>query len=332
MANQENIKQAYAMLNGQKVVATYDETTGFYTVETTAPAESSWPQPEHVYQVTLHAEDVAGNTVSMDSTDATYGDQLKIRVLEKTKPVAEIVSPTQDAVLGNSTQTITMRVSDAGSSGINLTTIVFKVNNVAITEGVTWTRVDSSDNPVDEATYEGTDSIYKATYTVNDLSDGVNSVSLAVTDNDGNVSDTANVSFIISTVAPLLTVTAPADGLITNGDKVAVTGKAKPGGDLTTLSTVTVNGQLAELSAETDEEGYRTFTYEVTLTAGTNTITVVARDSAGKTTSITRTVTLDTEAPVITDVHAEAVTVDASGMIRITFKVTDRPVPVTPGP
>lgn len=323
----ENIKQVYALVNGQKVVATYDETTGLYTVETTAPAESSWPQPNHVYQVSLHAEDLAGNTVSMDSTDETYGDQLKIRVLEKTKPVAEITSPTQDAVLGSSTQIITMLLTDAGGSGINISTALLKVNNVAIdSEDITWTP--------DEATAtisgEGDDAVttyhsYTGTYTAEGLSDGVNNISLSITDNDGNVSDEDAVSFVISTVAPLLTVIAPTDNLVTNGDKVTVTGKAKSGSDLTTLSTVSVNGQLATLDTEEDEDGYRAFTYEVTLVAGENTITIEARDSAGKTTAITRTVTLDTEAPIITDVHAEAVTVDASSMIRITFKVEDRP-------
>lgn len=326
MPNAANVKTAYAMINGQKVVAVYDETTGLYTVETTAPSESSWSQPDHVYQVTLHAEDLAGNTVSMDSTDETYGDQLKIRVLEKTAPVAEITSPTQDAVLGTNTQNVTMTLEDSGGSGINLTTVVFKVNSVAVTEGITWTGDEDTATSVGEGesvvkTYHK----YTGTYTAADLSDGVNRLSLTVTDNDGNTSTEATVSFVISTVAPLLTITAPSDNLITNGDTVTVSGKTKPGSDLTVISTVTVNGQLVELSTELDEEGYKTFTYDVTLTAGENTITIVSRDSAGKTTTVTRTVTLDTEAPVITDVHAVATTVDASGMIKITFKVVDRP-------
>lgn len=324
MPNQANIKQAYAMINGQKVIATYDETTGLYTVETTAPSESSWNQPDHVYQVTLHAEDVAGNTVTMDSADETYGDQLKIRVLEKTKPVAEILNPTQDAVLGDNTQTVELRISDAGGSGLNLSTVEFAVNNTVVEEALTWVRVDAEGNEVDE-TYEGTDSIYTAEYTATGLSDGVNNITLKVTDNDGNVSDEASVSFVISTVAPLLIVTAPTDNLITNGSTVSVTGKTKAGSDLTVITTVTVNGTEATVSTEADEDGYYEFTYEYTLQSGVNTITVVATDNAGKTTTIRRTVTLDTEAPVITDVHTEAVTVDASGMIRITFKVTDRP-------
>lgn len=44
-----NIKQAYAMVNGQKVVASYDEDSGLWSVETNAPSKSSWNQPDHVY-------------------------------------------------------------------------------------------------------------------------------------------------------------------------------------------------------------------------------------------------------------------------------------------
>ena len=67
----------------------------------------------------------------------------------------------------------------------------------------------------------------------------------------------------------------------------------------------------------------KTFSYEVTLTEGQNTITVVSTDSIGKSTTVTRHVTLDTKALIITDVHAEAVTVNAGGQVKITFKVTD---------
>ena len=87
------VKTAYAMINGQKVVARYHEDTQRWSVETSAPAESSWSQPDHVYQITLHAEDNAGNTVEMTSSDPTYGDQLKVRVLEKTAPAATIIQP-----------------------------------------------------------------------------------------------------------------------------------------------------------------------------------------------------------------------------------------------
>lgn len=303
MAFPSNIKTVYAMVNGVKVLATYDEETELYTVQTTAPAESSWSEPNHVYQVTLHAEDAASNVTSMDSSDATYGNQLQIRVLEKTKPTATITTPTTGSVLGSNTQNIGLEVQDAGGSGINLDSVVFKVNGTTIDNSeLVWTEDSDA---------------YTATYPVTDLSDGSNTVSLTVSDNDGNVSDTDTVTFMISTAAPTLEITAPVEGLITNATKVVVFGIAGAGSEFVTLSMVTINGAGVTLA----EDG--SFSYECPVTEGENVITIVATDSLGKTTTVIRNVTADFTAPVITDVVAEATTVDASGIIKITFKVIE---------
>ena len=106
------IKEAYIMFNDQKVVAQYDERTKTWTATTNAPANSSWSQPDHVYKVEIHAVDAANNEATMTSANPTYGDQLKIRVLEKSKPTATIVSPTQGSVLGASEQDIVLEMSD----------------------------------------------------------------------------------------------------------------------------------------------------------------------------------------------------------------------------
>lgn len=298
------IKEAYIMFNGQKVVATYDEGSKTWTATTNAPANSSWSQPDHIYPVEIHAVDAANNRVTMTKDDPTYGDQLKIRVLEKTKPTATIVSPTQSSVLGSKEVDIVLEMVDAGGSGLNETTVVFTVN--------------SQDHKADLefADHEGK---RRATYHATGLTDGENTITFQVTDNDGNVSNLATTTFIVSTAAPSLNVTTPTEGLITNSNKLTVTGSTTPGSDAVTIADVKVNNVSVSLTGDRT----KTFSYEVTLTEGENTITVVSTDSIGKATTVTRHVTLDTKAPVITDVHAEAVTVDAGGRVKITFKVTD---------
>ena len=298
------IKEAYIMFNGQKVVATYDEGTKTWTATTNAPANSSWSQPDHIYPVEIHAVDAANNQVTMTKDDPTYGDQLKIRVLEKTKPTATIVSPTQGSVLGASEQDIVLEMSDNGGSGLNETTVVFTVNG------------QDHKGDLEFADHEGK---RRATYHATGLNDGQNTITFQVTDNDGNVSELATTTFIISTAAPSLTVDTPTEGLITNSNKLTVTGSTTPGSDAVTIADVKVNNVSVSLTGDRT----KTFSYEVTLTEGENTITVVSTDSIGKATTVTRHVTLDTKAPVITDVHAEAVTVDAGGQVKITFKVTD---------
>lgn len=298
------IKETYIMFNGQKVVAQYDERTKTWTATTNAPANSSWSQPDHVYKVEIHAVDAANNKATMTSADPTYGDQLKIRVLEKSKPTATIVSPTQGSVLGASEQDIVLEMSDAGGSGLNETTVVFTVNGESHAGDLSFTDHESK---------------RRATYHATDLNDGQNTITFQVTDNDGNVSELATTTFVVSTTAPSLTVNTPTEGLITNSNRLTVTGSTTPGSDAVTIADVKVNNASVKLSGDST----KTFSHEVTLTEGKNTITVVSTDSIGKATTVTRHVTLDTKAPIITDVVAEATTVDSGGTIKITFKVTD---------
>ena len=297
------IKNVYVTLNGQKIVATLNEETGKYEASITAPAASSWSQADHVYKAVIHAEDAAGNVTEMNSDDATYGPQLKIRVLEKTAPTAVINSPTQDALLGENTQTVKFTLKDAGGSGLNMDTVVLKVDSAKITSGITYT--------------DGDDGSKVGTYSAKSLTDGTHTITVDVTDNDGNAATTAKITFMISTAAPTLTVTTPANNLITNATKVTVAGTAKPGTSMVTVASVKINGVAATVNSDGN------FSYEQTLTEGVNTITIIATDSLGKNTSITRTVTLDTKKPVISDVVASATTVAVGGTLKITFKVTD---------
>lgn len=300
-----NIKEVYAMINGVKRVATYDAANRVYVVTADAPSESSWSQPNHVYGVTLHATDEANNIAQIGPDDPTYGQKLKIRVLEKTAPTATITSPTSGSVLGSATQTITFKLKDAGGSGLNTSSVNLVVNNKKVTSGISYSSPES-------------DGTVTGTYNATGLSDGQNTVSVAVTDNDGNKSATATVQFVISTAAPLLNVTSPADNIWTNSRKVTVAGTAAPGSNAVTLSAVTINGSPVAVTSGS-------FSKEIDLVEGANTIRVVATDSLGKTTTVVRTVNLDTKAPIITDVVTEATTVDAGGRIKITFKVTDAP-------
>lgn len=89
---------------------------------------------------------------------------------------------------------------------------------------------------------------------------------------------------------PVLTVNNPAEGFLTLEDTLAVSGSVDHPG----LTTVTVNGQ--SVTVETDG----TFSTSVILVEGNNQITVIAENQDELTTEISRTVTLDTEGPIIT--------------------------------
>lgn len=308
MANQPNVKRAFVKFNGTEHNATWDAESNSWSVDITAPNESSWSQngADHAFYMEIHAIDDAGNEQKVDQTDEQYGAQLKVRVLEKTAPVATIVSPTPSSVYGESTQVIQLKLKDTGGSGLNMTTVVFKVNGVQVSNSnLSWSAGDDDDQV--------------ASYTAESLKDGSNSVELSVTDNDGNKSNAAKVEFIISTQAPTLTVTTPTDNLITNSTTVTVSGEANPGSTYVTLESVTVNGK----NVTSFEASGGAFTYEFTLSEGENTITIVATDSIGKSTQVVRTVILDTKAPVITDIVVTPNPVDANKVIHVTFKITE---------
>lgn len=299
------VKQSYAKVNGVKMLAIYDSATQLWTVEGNAPADSSWSQPNHVYKIELHAEDEAGNSTVMTADDGTYGNQLKLCVLEKTKPTATIVSPTSGSVLGASAQDIKLEIKDTGGSGLNMSTVVFKINDKTIANAeLNWT--------------DGAAGAKTCTYKATNLPDGANKIELSVQDNDGNTSTTAVVNFVISTTAPTLNVETPVDNILTNKTSVTVSGTAAPGSDAVTLAEVTINGEKVDVG----EGG--AFSKVVTgLSEGDNNIVIIAKDNLGKTTTVNRKVRVDTKAPVISDVVAQSTTVDAGGRIKITFKVVD---------
>ena len=102
---------------------------------------------------------------------------------------------------------------------------------------------------------------------------------------------------------------------MTNKTTITVTGKTD---DATSKPvTVTVNGAAATVGTD----GF--FSKDVTLTNGANKITIIAKDKAGKTTTITRNVTLDTAAPVIKSITLTPNPVDCGKTFVIAVEITD---------
>lgn len=147
------------------------------------------------------------------------------------------------------------------------------------------------------------------------LKDGAHTISVTATDNDGNTSAAKTSTFTVDTVPPTLSITAPADKLITNKSTVTVTGKTD---DVTSKPVaLTINGTTVTVKAD------GTFSKDVALVNGSNTITIIAKDKAGKTTTVTRTVTLDTAAPVIKGIKITPNPVDCGKTFVISVEVTD---------
>ena len=152
------------------------------------------------------------------------------------------------------------------------------------------------------------------------MSDGSHTIKLDASDYDGNAAATSSTSFKVDTVPPVLTLSSPTDKLITNQTACTVKGTTNDATNSPVTVTVKLNSGAAE-AVTVGSDG--SFSKALTLAVGTNTITVVATDGAGKTTTITRTVTLDKTAPVIKSVTLTPNPVDAGKTFIISVEVTD---------
>lgn len=300
------VKTVQAIINGQTYTLTKNSETGKYEATITAPSKSSYSQEGHYYNVTVKATDVAGNTTTKDASDSALGSKLQLRVKEKVAPVISITYPSASAFITNNKPTIKWSVAD-NDSGVNSNTISIKIDggNV-ITEGIVKTATNSG---------------YECSYTPSSvLSDGSHTVTINASDNDGNAASAKTVTFKIDTVPPVLTISNPSEGLVTNNTSLTVKGTTSDATSSPVTLTIKLNSGAAE-AVTVNSDG--SFSKVLTLTNGTNTITVVAKDSAGKTSTITRTVTLDTVAPIFGAITLTPNPVDAGKTFVISVEVSD---------
>lgn len=301
------VKTVQATINGVTVNLTLNSSTGLYEGNMTAPSKSSYNvNSGHYYPVTVKATDTAGNSTTVNDTNTTLGSKLKLKVKETTKPVITVTSPAEGAYITNNKPTITWKVTD-DDSGVNSGTIGITIDGGSkITSGITKTAITGG---------------YQCSYAVpSALSDGAHTIKLDASDFDGNAATQRTVNFKVDTVPPSLSVTSPANNLITNNSSVTVSGTTSD----VTSSPVTLTVKLNSGSAQTVTVGSNgAFSKTLTLANGVNTIVVTATDSAGKTSSVTRTVTLDTSAPVISDISISPNPVGTGAVLAIKVTVTD---------
>lgn len=302
------VKLVQAIINGQTTTLNYNSGTGKYEATITAPSTSSYNENDgHYYPVTIKATDDADNVTTKNDTDATLGSSLKLRVKEKVAPVITITYPTASALITNSKPVIKWKVTD-DDSGVDPDTIGITIDSAGKVTGSAITK-----SPVSGG--------YECSYTPTEaLGDGQHTIKVDASDNDGNAATQKTVTFKVDTIPPTLSVTAPADDSVTNNSSCTVSGTTNDATSSPVTVTVKLNNGAAE-EVEVAENG--SFTKQLTLAAGANTITVVATDAAGKSTTVTRTVTLDTGAPVIHSVSITPNPVDAGQTYVISVEVTD---------
>ncbi|HWI50531.1 MAG TPA: PKD domain-containing protein, partial [Symbiobacteriaceae bacterium] len=194
--------------------------------------------------------------------------------------------------------------SDRGNWMIRAT-VMYEVQPPAITspapDSITnQTQLDVRGTSVDGATITVyNDGVAAGTGTAADgafnvpvtLHRGTNRLTATATLPAGTTQPSADVIVTLDDIGPVLTVSSPADQSVTTREVATVTGSASD----ERLAGVTVNGEAAVLTNGS-------FSHRVLLDPGDNLLTIVASDTAGNSTTVTRHVFSDTTGPAITNV------------------------------
>ena len=297
------ISQVRAQINGMWHTLAYDSASGAYKATITAPGATSYNQSGGYYNVTVEATNDAGTTATADGSTISG---LQLVVKERVAPVITILSPSSGAYVSNSKQPVVFTITDeSGGSGVDLDSVAVKLDGTAAAVGtIAHTEITNG---------------YSFTYTpASAMSDGPHTVQVSASDNDGNAATAKSTTFTVDTVPPTLNVTSPADGLVTNSSSVNVGGSTNDATSSPVTIAIKLNGtDQGNVTVASDGS----FSKSVTLAEGSNTIIVTATDAAGKTSSVTRTVTLDTSVPAIQSASITPNPVDAGATMIVSVVV-----------
>ena len=301
-----------AVIDGQTYPLTLSE-DGSYVLAGTAPAESSANEPGGYYGVQIIAADEAGNEITINQEDGTWGDQLQLEAYESTKPTVTITYPSADSRINTCTPTITAQLRD-NDSGIDPATLDLRINGGSkITQGapgLTLTPVEGG---------------YDLSYAVpTALDEGQTTISVGVSDQDGNAADPASITCTIAVTAPTISLSSPAEGLVTNQAAVQITGITSDDQLTSVTLTVTVNGHdQGPVTVDGQTGAFAVSANPSHMQEGSNVITVKVVDATGLEAEITRNVTLDTIPPRIVEVIGVTDRVHVGSPFTIRVKVED---------
>ena len=298
------ISQVRANVNGTWYTLTLNSGTGKYEASITAPGATSYNQSGGYYNVTVEATNTAG---TKGTADGSTLDGLRLFVKERVAPIITILSPSSGAYVTNSKQPVVFNIVDeAGGSGIDLNTLVVKQDGTTVAAS-TLTKTSITNG-------------YSVTYTpASALSDGSHTVTVSVSDHDGNASAQKSTTYKVDTVPPTLNITSPTDEFITATASINIVGTTNDATSSPVSITIKLNGN-DQGSVTVGSNG--AFSKSVTLTEGSNTIEVTATDAAGKTSSVSRTVTLDSSVPVVVSASITPNPVDAGATMLISVEIT----------
>lgn len=287
--------------------------TGTIRLRALRPPCPAPTKPGGYYGVQIIATDNADNETTIDQDDSTWGTELRLPAFEGVKPTVAITYPSADSRINTCTPTITAQLRD-NDSGVDPSTLDLRINGGSkITQGapgLTLTPVEGG---------------YDLSYAVPDaLPEGSTTISIGVSDKDGNAADPASITCTIAVTAPTISLSSPTEGLVTNQSNVLIEGITSDDQLTSVTLTATVNSHdQGTITIDSQTGAFSLRANPSHMQEGSNTIIVKVVDATGLEAEITRTVTLDTVAPRIVEVIGVTDRVHVGAPFVIRVKVED---------
>ena len=266
--------------------------------DTTSPYSVAWNTSaiaNGTHTITAVARDAAGNTTTSASVSVTVANA------DVTAPTVSVTAPANNASVSG---TVTLTATAADNVGV---------------AGVKF-RVDGTD-----VGSEDTTSPYSVAWNTSAIANGTHTITAVARDAAGNTTTSASVSVTVANAdvtAPTVSVTAPANNATVSGT-VTLTATATDNVGVVGVK-FRVNG--TDVGSEDTTSPYSVAWNTSAIANGTHTITAVARDAAGNTTtsaSVSVTVAnADVTAPTVS-VTAPANNATVSGTVTLTATATD---------
>ena len=261
----------------------------FGAEDTSAPYGSSWDTTASAngsHTLTAVARDAAGNTTTSAAVTMT---------VDNSPPAAAIASPAAGSIVAGAI-TVTANATD----------------NIAVA-GVQF-RVDGAALGAEDVTAP-----FAAAWNTATASNGSHTLTAVARDAAGNSTTSAAVTLTVDNSAPAVAVTSPAAGSILIG-AITVTATAT---DNIAVAGVQFRVDGAALGAEDVTAPFAAAWDTATASNGSHTLTAVARDTAGNsTTSAGIAVNVDNGAPAVS-VTSPAAGSNVSGTITVSATATD---------
>lgn len=314
------ITSVTATINGVPTELNWNAETSKYEATIQAPAETSGSnnagqgpgvgenaQGKGYYPVSITAENSFGASVTVnDDTEGAVGQACRLKVLEKVVPTLSAVYPTEGALVTNSTPEFDIQFTDSGS-GINTASCQFLLDG----EPQTLVFDGTNASPTRNGKYTPSQA----------LADGNHTFTCTIADFDGNTSTQLSVSFTVDATDPALNITAPVEGASINTTTVQLVG--------TVSDSVGVKSVVCQVNSPDNQQTVTVgaggaFNQTITgLTDATqNTLTIIATDTSGRTTTIVRHVNVNTTGPVIVSVTITPNPADAGATYTLSVECT----------